>query len=206
MWTDADLILHCYMNTEGETGRLKELFPQTDGWQENKPPLCVMIPVGGKHVRVKTKTLHWILLQMIISLNLILFSQMNINFVFLWAVLQPSHMKTDFSDTKPIPSQPHLLPFLFFCLAALPPSFELEWKTFDVTACYYLTQLCRAPWAPLNKQMLCFRLWKANQVVGETCKDRDEGEKEKKTKSNWLEHLDCVSVCGVKTWTNCSTF
>lgn len=36
-----------------------------------------------------------------------------------------------------------------------PPSSRLRRRAFDVTGCYYLTQLCRAPWAPCERQMLC---------------------------------------------------
>lgn len=63
---------------------------------------------------------------------------------------------------------------LFFPPAWLPSPLELRRKAFDVTGCYYLTQLCRAPWAPRNRQMLCFPLWRANEVVGETSNRGDK--------------------------------
>lgn len=37
-----------------------------------------------------------------------------------------------------------------------PPFLQLRRRAFDVTGCYYLTQLCRAPTAPPNRQMLFY--------------------------------------------------
>lgn len=60
------------------------------------------------------------------------------------------------------------------------PSFQLRRRAFDVTGCYYLTQLCRAPWAPRNRQMLCFPFEESmRKWVRHAVKETEEEERDK---------------------------
>lgn len=63
-----------------------------------------------------------------------------------------------------------------FCPPPHPPFFQLRRRAFDVTGCYYLTQLCRAPTAPPNRQMLFYPTFEEvmRQWVKQDCDHRQK--------------------------------